>query len=60
VILWMEDAKYAMQKRQPRSVSSAKRRYALDAIGPSWAYARPAGTADLVRSYEGVNNLIGK
>lgn len=52
MIEWMEDARYAMQKRQHRSVSSARRRYVPGAFGPSWAYARPAGTADLEKSCE--------
>ncbi len=52
----MEDARYAMLKRQRRSVSSVKRRFVPDAIGPNWAYARPAGIVDQGKL---CNNMLG-
>lgn len=52
----MEDARYAMQKRPRKSVSSAKRKYVPGVFGPKWAYARPAGIVDQGKL---CNNMLG-
>lgn len=50
MILWMEDARYVMLKRPHRSAFNAVKKFVQAVFGPSWAYARPAVTADLARS----------
>ena len=49
VISWMVDARYVMPSPQHRNASNVKKRYAQLAFGPKWGYARPVGTAELVK-----------